>query len=70
MLDIILTHCTVEKDKGRDRNIYMEMSTPTGLFWLFFVKIVEDVVKDQIIAVLVFSLKVIFVSSLRNIRNV
>ena len=42
----------------------MEMSTPTGLFWLFFVKIVEDVVKDQIIAVLVFSLKVIFVSSL------
>lgn len=64
LLDIILTHCTVEKDKGRDRNIYMEMSTPTGLFWLFFVKIVEDVVKDQIIAVLVFSLKVIFVSSL------
>ena len=27
------------------------------LFWLFFVEIVEDIVEDQVIAVLVFSLK-------------
>ena len=42
--------------------IYTGMLTPNGwtsrhLFWLFFVEIVEDIVEDQVIAVLVFSLK-------------
>ena len=32
-------------------------SIRTVLFWLFFVKIVENIVEDQVIAVLVFSLK-------------
>ena len=32
-------------------------SMRTVLFWLFFVKIVENIVENQVIAVLVFSLK-------------
>ena len=32
--------------------------SPAGeLFWLFFMKIVENIVEDQIVAVLVFRLK-------------
>ena len=42
----------------------MGMSTRRSSFWLFFVKIVEHVVKDQVIAVLVFSLKSMFGESL------
>ena len=34
-----------------------QWSPSRHLFWLFFVEIVEDIVEDQVIAVLVFSLK-------------